>query len=170
MSEHLDQTVQSLQKRFDAQFEESLGETTIFVSPEFIIPVMTSLRDEFGFNACMDVTAVDYYPEESPRFHVVYQLYSMDNNVRLQVRTKLNGNAPSMDTVEKTYPSANWKEREVYDLFGVNFIGHSDLRRIEMPEDWTGHPLRKDYPLGYEEVQFTFNFDDIMQNKPQPKD
>jgi len=170
MSEYLDQAVQSIQTRFNAQIEESLGETTLFVSPEYIIPVMTSLRDEFSFNACMDVTAVDYYPQETPRFHVIYQLYSMDNNVRLQVRTRLNGNAPSIDTVEKVYPSANWKEREVYDLFGVNFIGHSDLRRIEMPEDWTGYPLRKDYPLGYEEVQFTFNFDDIMQNKPQPKD
>jgi NADH-quinone oxidoreductase subunit C len=94
----------------------------------------------------------------------------MPHNVRLQVRTKLDGNTPKLDSVQGIFPVTNWKEREVYDLFGIHFTGHPDLRRIVMPEDWVGHPLRKDYPLGYEEVQFTFNFDEIMIRKPQPKD
>jgi NADH-quinone oxidoreductase subunit C len=170
MNETIQSAVTGIEKRFDARVEEFRDETTIFVAPEVIIPVLTALRDEYEFNVMMDATAVDYYPQETPRFHVIYQMYSMPNNVRLQVRVQLNGNAPKLDSVESVFPVANWKEREIYDLFGIQFTGHPDLRRVVMPEDWTGHPLRKDYPLGYEEVQFTFNFDDIMINKPHPKD
>jgi NADH-quinone oxidoreductase subunit C len=72
-----------------------------------------------------------------------------------------------LSTLESIYPGANWYEREVFDLFGIKFDNHSDLRRIIMPADWQGHPLRKDYPLGYEEVQFTFNFDEISLRKPK---
>jgi NADH-quinone oxidoreductase subunit C len=82
----------------------------------------------------------------------------------------LNGNAPSLSTIEGVYPNANWHEREIWDMFGIRFEGHSDLRRILMPEDWEGHPLRKDYPLGYEEVQFTFNYDEIDARKPYAKE
>lgn len=170
MSEHLTQTITAIQERHKLAVKEFRGEFTLFVEPENILPLMLELRDQFEFNMCMDVTAVDYYPQEQPRFHVVYQLYSMPHNARVQVRTKLNGNAPTLDSVQGIYAGANWKEREVYDLFGIKFTGHPDLRRMVMPEDWVGHPLRKDYPLGYEEVQFTFNFDEIMINKPHPKD
>ena len=79
----------------------------------------------------------------------------------------LAGDALNIPTIEGLYPNANWHEREVYDLFGVNFEGHSDMRRILMPYDWEGHPLRKDYPLGYEEPQFTFNFEAIDLRKPK---
>jgi len=72
-----------------------------------------------------------------------------------------------MPTLEGIYPNANWKEREIWDMFGIRFEGHSDLRRIILPADWEGHPLRKDYPLGYEEPQFTFNFDEIRLHKPR---
>lgn len=170
MSEYIQKAVEGIKNKFSAQVEEFRGETTLSVAPELVIPVLTVLRDEFGYNMMMDATAVDYYPQESPRFHVIYSLYSLPHNVRLQLRVHLNGNAPKLDSVEKIFPVANWKEREIYDLFGIHFIGHPDLRRVVMPEDWTGHPLRKDYPLGYEEVQFTFNFDEIMINKPHPKD
>lgn len=170
MNEIIQSAVDGLIKKFNAQVEEFRGDITVTVTPEMIIPVLTALRDEYQFNVMMDATAVDYYPQESPRFHVIYQMYSMPNNVRLMVRLHLNGNAPKLDSVEKVFPVANWKEREIYDLFGIQFTGHPDLRRVIMPEDWTGHPLRKDYPLGYEEVQFTFNFDEIMANKPHPKD
>jgi NADH-quinone oxidoreductase subunit C len=170
MSESIQTAVKAIQERFAAKLEEFRGEFSVFVDPEQIIPVLTQLRDEFGYNMLMDITAVDYYPQETPRFHVVYQLYSMPHNVRVQVRVPLNGNAPALASVEKVFAVANWKEREVYDLFGITFNNHSDPRRIVMPQDWVGHPLRKDYPLGYEEVQFTFNFDEIMANKPHPKD
>jgi NADH-quinone oxidoreductase subunit C len=170
MSEHLQNTLTSMQSRHDVQVEEFRGEFTLFIKPENIQKILLELRDQYDFNVCMDVTAVDYYPQETPRFHVIYQLYSMPNNIRLQVRTRLNGNSPKLDSVQHIYSSANWKEREVYDLFGIRFTGHPDLRRMVMPEDWVGHPLRKDYPLGYEEVQFSFNYDEIMINKPHPKD
>jgi NADH-quinone oxidoreductase subunit C len=170
MSEHLQNTLTSMQSRHDVQVEEFRGEFALYVNPENIQVILLELRDKYDFNVCMDVTAVDYYPQETPRFHVIYQLYSMPNNIRLQVRTRLDGNSPKLDSVQHIYSSANWKEREVYDLFGIRFTGHPDLRRMVMPEDWVGHPLRKDYPLGYEEVQFTFNYDEIMINKPHPKD
>ncbi len=170
MSDHLQNTITALQQLYQVQVEEFRGEFTLFVEPEDVHAIMTALRDHFEFTMCMDVTAVDYYPNESPRFHVIYQLYSMPQNDRLQLRTRLNGNHPQLDSVQDIFAGANWREREVYDLFGIEFLGHPDLRRMMMPEDWVGHPLRKDYPLGYEEVQFSFNFDDIMVNKPKPKD
>jgi NADH-quinone oxidoreductase subunit C len=111
------------------------------------------------------LTAVDYFPQE-PRFMVAYRLYSMPNNVYIGLRVPVPGDDRQLPTIESVYPNANWHEREVYDMFGVEFEGHSDMRRILMPHDWEGHPLRKDYPLGYEEVQFTFNFDEIDRNKP----
>jgi len=97
----------------------------------------------------------------------VYIFYSTANHAYLNVRVPLDGDAPTIRTLETVYPSANWREREVWDLFGIRFEGHSDLRRLLMPPDWEGHPLRKDYPLGYEEVQFTFNFDEIDIRKPK---
>jgi NADH-quinone oxidoreductase subunit C len=112
---------------------------------------------------------VDYWPQTTPRFHVVYHLYSMPHNLILRLRVPLNGNAPHVDTMEKVFPNANWKEREIWDMFGIVFDGHSDLRRILMPADWQGHPLRKDYPLGYEEVQFSFNAEEIDRRKPYAK-
>ena len=130
---------------------------------------LQTLRDDFHFEMLVDLTAVDYWPEEAPRFHINYQLYSMSQNTLLRLRVPVKGSAPSLRSVEKVYPSANWYEREVFDLFGVRFEGHSDMRRIIMPADWEGHPLRKDYPLGYEEVQFTFNFDQIQLRKTNPK-
>jgi NADH-quinone oxidoreductase subunit C len=82
----------------------------------------------------------------------------------------LEGNDPEMPSLIEVYPNANWFERELWDMFGLRFTGHPDLRRILMPFDWEGHPLRKDYPLGYEEVQFTFNYEDIEVRKPRPKE
>ena len=109
------------------------------------------------------------WPEE-PRFAVVYQLYSLSKNVFLGLRVPLQGDSPELPTVEAVYPNANWHEREIYDMFGIIFRGHSDLRRILLPHDWQGHPLRKDHPLGYEEVQFSFNFDEIERRKRYAKE
>jgi NADH-quinone oxidoreductase subunit C len=86
------------------------------------------------------------------------------------VRVPVPGVRPRVATIERLYPNANWRERELFDMFGIDIEGHSDLRRILMPHDWEGHPLRKDYPLGYEEPQFTFNFDEIDVRKPYAKE
>ena len=95
---------------------------------------------------------------------------AMKKKMRLEVRVPLDGDEPVMDSVIAVYPVANWHERELWDMFGIRFNNHPDMRRILMPEDWVGHPLRKDYPLDYEEVQFSFNFEEIEQRKPRPQD
>ncbi len=170
MDEALKATVDALTHRFGIEGSEDRGDVTLVVPPEQTIPILQALRDDFQFDFLIDVTAVDYWPAEEPRFHVIYHVYSTKNNQVLRLRTPLNGNAPSIASAEKIWPNANWYEREVWDMFGIRFDGHSDLRRIIMPYDWEGHPLRKDYPLGYEEVQFTFNFDEIMGKKPHPEE
>jgi len=169
MNDLLQTVTQTLQEKFSAQVQEFRSEVTVMLSPEHNVEALQTLRDDFHFEMLVDLTAVDYWPEEAPRFHINYQLYSMSQNVLLRLRVPLKGNAPGLRSVEKIYPSANWYEREVFDMFGVRFEGHSDMRRIIMPADWEGHPLRKDYPLGYEEVQFTFNFDQIKLRKTNPK-
>jgi NADH-quinone oxidoreductase subunit C len=156
--------------RFSIEASQFRGETSLTVMPDQIVDVCRSLHDDFSFDMLSGQTAVDYWPEQEPRFHLIYQLYSLAENLHLRLRVPLNGNAPSLPTVEGIYPNANWHEREVFDMFGINFEGHSDLRRILMPYDWEGHPLRKDYPLGYEEVQFTFNYDEIDQRKPYARE
>jgi len=165
MEEYLSLVVRDMQERFQAQVETFRDEVSLVVRPDQIVDVCRALRDEYNFDFLADLTAVDYWPDQEPRFHVVYQLYSYLHNVSLRVRVPVGGDEPTVPTVEGIYPNANWYEREVWDMFGIKFAGHSDLRRILMPYDWVGHPLRKDYPLGYEEPQFTFNFHDIERKK-----
>lgn len=155
--------------RFAAEYAQFRGELTLTVASQNIVSAMKMLRDEFGFDTFIDATAVDYFPAIAPRFHVVYQLYSMRHNLRLQLRVPVSGVQPALPTVETVFAGANWYEREIWDMFGIRFEGHSDLRRLLMPQDWEGHPLRKDYPVGYEEVQFTFNLDEIQLRKPRAK-
>jgi NADH-quinone oxidoreductase subunit C len=170
MNDHLQSAVNAILNRFDVDASEFRGEVSLTVMPEQIIDICLSLRDEFSFEMLSAQTAVDYWPAQEPRFHLIYELYSLANNVRLRLRVPLNGNAPALPTLEGVYPNANWHEREIFDMFGIRFEGHSDLRRILMPYDWEGHPLRKDYPLGYEEVQFSFNYDEIDRRKPYAKE
>ncbi len=170
MDNHLEEAVKAIAERFGASLHRYAGEATLLVGPEHILEAAQILRDEFKFEMLVDETAVDYWPQQEPRFYVVYQLYSFANNDLLRLRVPLNGNAPHIETMEKVYPGANWKEREIWDMFGIQFDGHSDLRRIIMPADWQGHPLRKDYPLGYEEVQFTFNAGEVDKRKPYVKE
>jgi len=170
MRESLQPAVAALQSEFGAEVIEFRGEVTLVVKPTLNVEALTALRDRFGFNFLIDVTAVDYWPTETPRFHVIYQLLSTKNDsLMLRVRVPLDGSGPSVRTSETVWASANWYEREVFDMFGIRFEGHSDLRRIIMPYEWEGHPLRKDYPLGYEEVEFSFNFEEIDLRKPHPK-
>ena len=132
---------------------EFRGEQTIVLRPSHLASVCTYLLKNLRYNFLSTITAVDW-PERTPRFDVVYQLLSLPNQceVRLKVYVGERGEEhPSLPTVCGIWPGANWYEREVYDMFGIEFVGHPDLRRILMPPDWTTYPLRKDYPLtGFE--------------------
>ncbi len=170
MDNALQPIVNDLAQRFGAQASEFRGQTSLVVQPEHIVAVCEALKGQHKFEMLASQTAVDYWPEQEPRFHVIYQFNSLSRNLRLEIRVPLKGNAPTMPTVQGVYPAANWHERELWDMFGIRFEGHPDLRRILMPYEWEGHPLRKDYPLGYEEVQFTFNYEEIDLRKPRPKE
>jgi NADH-quinone oxidoreductase subunit C len=164
--EHLKITLKALKDRFSLQDAELMKFPPALVVPAGqIVQVSQALRDEYAFNFLCELTAVDYWPEEHPRFNIIYGFYSHSENVRMALRVPLDGDSPSLPTIEGVFRGANWHERELWDMFGINFEGHSDLRRILMPHDWEGHPLRKDYPLGYEEPQFTFNYDEIDKRK-----
>lgn len=170
MDKKLEEIVQILEKDFDTSHEEFRGEAHVFVQAEQIVEVITALRDTHGFELMSALTAVDYWPQEEPRFHVIYQMTSVTKNLSIQVRVPLAATNPVVPTVSAVFTSANWRERELWDMFGIRAEGHPDPRRILMPGDWEGHPLRKDYPLGYEEPQFTFNFDEIDLRKPYAKE
>jgi NADH-quinone oxidoreductase subunit C len=169
MSDPIQQAVNILVERFNAEKREFRQEITLVIDADAIINALQTLHDETKFNMLVDVRAVDYLTTE-PRFNVVYQLYSMETKARLTLRVPISGVNPHVDTCTSIFPGANWYEREVMDMFGIRFENHPDPRRIIMPADWQGHPLRKDYPLGYEEVQFTFNYDEINLSKPKGKE
>ncbi|MEP0804770.1 MAG: NADH-quinone oxidoreductase subunit C [Chloroflexota bacterium] len=170
MDQKLEPIVKALQEQFGATYEEFRGEVHVFVSAEQIIEALTILRDKFDFELLSTMTASDYYPQTTPRFHVIYQLSSLAKNIPLQLRVPVNGDQPKVPTATRVYEVANWREREIFDMFGIEFEGHPDPRRILMPEGTEGHPLRKDFPLGYEEPQFTFNFEEIDLRKPYAKE
>jgi NADH-quinone oxidoreductase subunit C len=170
MNKHQSRAVEKIQKDFSTGAEEIKDEVTLFLSLDSFIPAIKLLRDQYGYDMLILETAVDYWPQMEPRFHLVCRLWSMAENDILGVRVPLNGNFPSLPTLTVLYPAASWFEREVWDMFGIKFEGHPDPRRLIMPYDWEGHPLRKDYPLGYEEPQFTFNFDKVAAHKPHPKE
>jgi NADH-quinone oxidoreductase subunit C len=170
MDNQLMEIAASLKESFAFEQKIDHDQLVLVVPAEQIVDLVKALRDTHHFNMLSDETAVDYYPRTEPRFHVIYQLRDLVRNLLITLRVPLNNNAASLPTMEKVFPVANWFERELFDMFGIRFEGHSDLRRILMPYDWEGHPLRKDYPLGYEEVQFTFNWEEIQARKPHPKD
>ena len=132
---------------------EHHGDHTAVVTAEGIVDALRLCRDEpdLGFDMLMDLTAVDYlkYPgrEDGPRFDVVYHLYSVTHNHRVRLKVPVEQDAPSVPTATTLWPIANWLEREVWDMFGIRFEGHPDLRRLLMYEEFVGHPLRKDYPI-----------------------
>jgi NADH-quinone oxidoreductase subunit C len=167
-----DPIIELVKNKFSVSIEEVIefrGETTLVVKSDRLIDVCTFLRDEQQFDFLSDVSGVDHYPAE-PRFDVNYHLYSMENNRRLRLKVRLAGADPIVPSATPVWPAANWHEREVYDLIGIKFSGHPDLRRIFMPDDYLGHPLRRDTPLVYEEPQFTHNFSDIDKRKPYAKE
>ena len=123
-------------------------QTTFYVSREDVPAVALALRDrsELAYALLADVTAADFWPRE-PRFELVYILVSLTHRRRLRMKVRLHGQDAHVGTVSTVWPAANWLEREVWDLFGIEFDGHPDPRRLLMPEDWEGFPLRKDYPV-----------------------
>jgi NADH-quinone oxidoreductase subunit C len=126
-------------------------EMTIYVPREMIRQAAALLKDDPAcpFNYLSDITCVDWHPSE-PRFEVIYHLLSIPHKERVRLKVRLSGENPALDSLTSVWPGANYFEREVFDLFGVRFNGHPYLRRIMMPEQWEGHPLRKDYPVeGY---------------------
>lgn len=121
------------------------GDLTLMVKPESILDLCRYLKQEQAFVRLSGITGVDWWPD-NPRFEVVYLLHSLDKNVRLRLKLRVN-ESDEVDSVTPVWRAANWYEREVFDLFGVKFRNHPDLRRILLPTDWEGHPLRKDYPV-----------------------
>lgn len=137
-----------LKERFGediGEFSTYLGQNFLIARPEAVIPVLEYLKLEQDFDYLVDVTAVDY-PKRAERFDLVYILYSFSRNERVRVKTQIaEGFRPR--SAFPVHLTANWLEREVYDMFGIQFEGHPDLRRILMPDEWEGHPLRKDYSI-----------------------
>ena len=139
--------LQAWDSRAVAELIEFRGEVTLVVPREHIRPVLEYLINEpsLHFAFLEDITAVDRFPLE-PRFEVNYQLLSMERKERIRIKVRVPGNEPTIASVTPLRPTANWQEREIFDLFGIRFEGHPDLKRILMPDDWQGHPMRKDYP------------------------
>jgi NADH-quinone oxidoreductase subunit C len=147
-----------LAERIKKMFSESvtgvssaLDEQSIVLRKEAVLEVMRKLRDDGGllFNFMMDLTAVDYLGRRAPesRFEVVYHLYSLKHNHRIRVKVPVSENDPTIDSVIPIWKAADWYEREVWDMYGIAFKGHPNLKRILLYEEFIGHPLRKDYPL-----------------------
>ncbi len=143
------------------------GERTLFVKIKKIKAICQLMRDDedLQFDFISDICADDYLPE-FPRFTVNYHLYSVPNKHRFRLCVRVEDPDKGPETVGSIWPVATWLEMEVWDLMGIKVKGNKALRRLFLPEDWQGYPLRKDYPLGYEEVQFTFNYEEINAKKP----
>jgi NADH-quinone oxidoreductase subunit C len=143
-----------LEQRFGpyiVEVKEQWGEVTIVLAREALLQVCRTLRDDpaFDYKMLVDLCGVDRGVEADLRFEVVYHLYSLTHRHRLRLKVRVR-EEEAVPSVVEIWPNANWYEREVYDMFGVRFEGHPELRRLLMPEEWEGHPLRKDYPLrGY---------------------
>jgi NADH-quinone oxidoreductase subunit C len=148
----------------DAQIAAAPGvdaQTTIYASREHVPVLARALRDDpaLAFNFLSELTAVDFWPKE-PRFEVVYVLVSIPHRLRMRMKVRLPAADPHLATVSDVWPAANWLEREVWDLYGIAFDGHPDPRRLLMPEDWQGFPLRKDYPV---QIRMTPNASEALQ-------
>ncbi len=154
MTERLHTYVDNLRSRnaeWVVSVSEGHGEVTVLVPADSIVDVCAFLRDEEGFDMLADLCGADRGPEEDPRFEVNYHLFSTTHYDRLRLKVLLSEDDARVRTVSSLWRTANWHERETYDLVGIKFEGHPDLRRILLPSDFDGHALRKDYPLrGYE--------------------
>jgi NADH-quinone oxidoreductase subunit C len=149
-----DELAGRLRQRF-VEVLDARGEVTVTVAPDQLLAALGYLREEedLSFRFLSDLTASDW-PGREPRFWLAYQLRSVEHHHWVRVKVGLPADDPTVPSVTALFPTANWHEREVFDFFGVIFQGHPDLRRIEMPEGWEGHPLRKDEPLAGVSTQY----------------
>lgn len=142
--------VEELKKSFPNDIQKvttSFGDTSIEIKKDALLPVVVFLKKPpFEMTMLLDLTCVDF-PQRKNRFEMVYHLFSLKHNTRLRIKVGLKGEEPEIDSLTSLWKNANWLEREVYDMYGVRFSGHPDLRRIFMYEGFEGYPLRKDYPL-----------------------
>ena len=147
----------------------SAGDEWITVPAESVRDALAALRSD-GYRLLTFLTCVDHLADSSKdwpgRYEMVYQLRNLETREQLRVRAFVDGELPRIDSVHDIFPPANWDERETYDLFGIVFNGHPDLTRILMPDDWVGHPLRRDYPVGGEKVEFSEEHE-LWQTAPE---
>lgn len=151
------ESLRSWNPKAAAEVLQFRGETTIVVPRELIRAAAERCRDDskLQFNLLSDATCVDRFPVE-PRFELNYHLVSIPRQSRVRLQVRVSGDDPAVDSLAPVWPGANWLEREIFDLFGIRFTGHPDLRRILLPDDWEGYPLRRDYPVeGYRDVPNT---------------
>ena len=174
----VDDRNQLVHEKVEAAFPDTVldvydfrGERTLILARPHLKDVAKFLRDDeaLQYNLLEDIVADDMLPD-FPRFAVNYHLYSMEKNHRIRLRVPLEDPEEGPETLSSLWPIATWLETEVWDLMGIRFQGNDSLRRLFLPEDWQGHPLRKDYPQGYEQVQFSFNWEAIETKKPSPQD
>lgn len=168
------EALRSAQPNMVQDVHQFRDETTIVLAPKDIVTGARYLRDTQGlmYNYLSDISSVDYYPDSNRpgRFGVAYHLSSMLYSRRIRLKVYVQEDDLVVPTLTGVWHAANWLEREIYDMMGIVFEGHPDLRRVLMPDDWNGHPLRRDYPLGYETVMFSFNYDQISKHKPYAKE
>ena len=147
MSQRAVEAVKEKLSKAVIETHDHCGDDTLVVKAKELGKVIDCLKDELHFDMCADVCGADY-PDRKERFEVVYHLLSTRNWERVRVKVSLPEKKPVVDTISDRYALANWWEREVYDMFGIEFADHPNLKRILMPDDWEGWPLRKDFPLG----------------------
>jgi len=147
-----------LVEKYKARFGASLdalsfvGQNYFTVDRSVIPKILQSLRDEDQFDYCVDITSI-HYPKREKQFDLLWILYSFSRNERIRVKTQI-ADGETISSVVSIWPTANWLEREVYDMFGIKFDGHPDMKRILMPDDWKGHPLRKDYGIRQQDQEW----------------
>lgn len=146
----IEAVVENLKEKFAASVLEVVeyrGETTVIVKKEEIVAICSYLKVSEGFNFLSDLCGVDYQAKKDDRFMVVYNIYNITTHERLRLKVAVAEKDATVDSVASVWGTANWHERECWDLLGISFNNHPDLRRILLPADWVGHPLRKDYPV-----------------------
>ena len=174
-SEEIVEKIKTDQGKAINSSEVNLGDSVIFVGAERIHDIAEYLKNDpdLNFDYLSNITGADYLNEErEPRFEVVYELHSIEKNHSIRIRVGLDEEDPTIPTVSDLWKGALYPERELFDMFGFNIKGHSNLSRLIMPEEWEGNPLRKDYPLTIEDVTFSHNREfkqDLVKSKPRTR-